>query len=410
VTFLGLDAPVWSSWIRYTHRRLSVWARLAYVTCPRNRAPTAVVVVVVGLHRSPVQKAVPTMSSHTTRTRRDEPVGRQAFVALAAAFATVVILLAIAPGRVAAASTVRASVVGGTLVVTGTPSADRIALRLSRTLPHRLQVDVGDNGSADRTFGLGAFARIDVEAGGGNDRVRIDDRNGSFTRSKPTRINGGSGNDQLIGGAGNETLIGGDGNDVVDGNGGADLVTLGNGNDTLVWDAGDGSDVVRGGTGTDTLVVTGSAADEFLGATSRFGHVTFVRQLRDPFDPGNASLDLDDVEAIRVRPVGGNDEVHVGDMTGSDVVRVDADLAATPGGSTTDLQPDRVVVVGTVGNDSFTVSAGSGGVTVTGLPATVNVSHADADVDTLALATLSGTDDVSIATAVLGLIQVTSGP
>src|SRR5689334_21314751 len=111
------------------------------------------------------------MSNLTTRTRRDEPVGRQTLVALAAAFATVVILLAIAPGRAAAASPIRAAVTGGTLVVTGTPSADRIALRLSRTLPHRLQLDIGDNGSVDRTFALGSFARIDVEAGGGSDRI-----------------------------------------------------------------------------------------------------------------------------------------------------------------------------------------------------------------------------------------------
>ena len=350
------------------------------------------------------------MSNQTTSTRRAEPAGRHTLVAFAAASAVVVILLAMAPARVAAASTVGAAVVRGTLVVTGTPSANRIALRLSRTLPKRLQVDFGDNGSTDRSFALGSFAAIDVEAGGGNDRIRIDNRNGSFTKSKQTRINGGSGNDNLIGGDGRETLIGGDGNDVVDGNGGADVVSLGNGNDTLTWDAGDGSDVMRGGGGTDTLVVTGSAADEFLGATTRFGRVTFTRALRDPFDPGNASLDIDDIEAIRVRPLGGDDEVHVGDLTGSDVVRVDADLAATRGGSTADLQADTVAVIGTVGNDSITATAGTGQVTVGGLAATVGVSHADADLDTLAIITLDGADVVAVVPAVLGLIQVSSGP
>ena len=48
------------------------------------------------------------------------------------------------------------------------------------------------------------------------------------------------------------------GNDVVDGNGGTDSVSLGDGNDTAVWDPGDGSDVVRGGGGSDTLVFNGS--------------------------------------------------------------------------------------------------------------------------------------------------------
>ena len=350
------------------------------------------------------------MSNRTTSSRRDEPIGRQTLVALAAAVAVVVILLAIAPARVAAASTVNAAVVRGTLVVTGTPSADRVALRLSRTLPRRLQVDIGDNGSADRTFALGAIAAIDVEAGGGNDRVRIDDRNGAFTTSRPTRINGGAGNDTLLGGGGGETLIGGAGNDVIDGHGGADMVGGGDGNDSVFWNAGDGNDVVRGGAGIDTLVVTGSAADEFLGTTSRFGRVTFVRSLRDPFDPGNASLDLDDIEAIRVRPLGGNDEVHLLDMTGSDVVRVDVDLAASPGGSFTDLQSDRVEVIGTVGNDSISATANTGQVTVSGLTATVDVRGADPDIDTLAITTLSGADVVTVAPAVLGLIQVSSAP
>jgi hypothetical protein len=356
-----------------------------------------------------VQKAAPFVSYQPARIRRDEPVGRRTLVAFAAAFAAVAILTA-GPARVAAASSIHAAVVSGTLVVTGTPSADRIALRLSRTVPHRVLVDFGDNGSTDRSFALGSFAAIDVEAGGGNDRVRIDTRNGSFTRTKPTRINGGSGNDTLIGGNGNETLIGGDGNDVVDGNGGADQVGLGLGNDTLIWDAGDGSDVVRGGSGTDSLVVTGSAADEFLGTTTRAGRVTFTRALRDPFDPGNAALDLDDVEAIRVRPLGGDDEVHVGDLTTSDIVRVDVDLAAIPGGSTADLQTDTVAVIGTIGNDSITATASGGEVSVGGLTAVVDVSHADSDLDTLAITTLSGADAVAVAPAVLGLIQVVSGP
>src|SRR4051812_22762113 len=353
-------------------------------------------------------KAASFMSNQFTSNRRDERLGRQTIVAFAAAFAVVVILFALAPARVAAASIVQAAVVRGTLVVTGTPSSDRIALRRSRIHPSRLQVDFGDNGTADRTFALGSFAAIDVEAGGGNDRVRIDNRNGSFTKSKPTRLKGGSGNDTLIGGDGRETLIGGGGNDVVDGNGGADTVSLGNGNDTIDWDAGDGDDVVRGGDGSDTLVVTGSAADEFLSTTTRAGRVTFTRALRNPFDPGNASLAVDGVEAIRVRPLGGDDEVHLTDMTGSAVARVDVDLAATPGGSTTDLQADTVAVAGTLGSDTFNVTGGTGEVNVGGPAATVRITHADADLDTLAIITLTGTDVVAVAPAVLGLIQVST--
>jgi hypothetical protein len=97
-------------------------------------------------------------------------------------------------------------------------------------------------------------------------------------------------------------------------------------------------------------------------------------------------------------------------MTGSDVVRVDVDLAATRGGSTADLQADTVAVIGTVGDDEITVTAAAGVVQVAGLAATVNVSHADADLDTLAVTTLSGVDRVAIDPAVLGVIQASSGP
>src|SRR4051794_34484350 len=350
------------------------------------------------------------MWNELSHARHDQPPGRQTLVAFAAACAVVVILLAIAPGRVDAGSRVGAAVVRGTLIVSGTPSANRIALRLSRSLPRRLQVDFGDNGTTDRSFTLGSFVAIDVEGGAGNDRIRIDNRNGSFTKSKRTRINGGSGNDTLIGGDGSETLIGGDGNDVVDGNGGADTVSLGNGDDTLDWDAGDGSDVVRGGAGVDTLVITGSGANEFLGLTARVGRVTFTRSLQNPFDAGNASVDLDGIDAIRVRPLGGDDEVHVIDLSDTDVVSVDVDLAGAPASSAPDAQADTVAVIGTVGNATITVAAGTNSVTVGGLAAGVRVSGADADLDTLAITTLGGTDVVTVAPAVLGLIQVTSGP
>ena len=56
------------------------------------------------------------------------------------------------------------------------------------------------------------------------------------------------------------------------------------------------------------------------------------------------------------------------------------------------------------------MTAGTGEVTVGGLAATVRVSRADADLDTLAITTLDGADVVGVAPAVLGLIQVSSGP
>ena len=69
----------------------------------------------------------------------------------------------------------------------------------------------------------------------------------------------------------------------------------------LNWDAGDGIADAGGGGGADILVVTGSAVDEFLGATTRAGLVTFTRALRDPFDAGTRRS-LDDVQATGCGP------------------------------------------------------------------------------------------------------------
>ena len=225
-----------------------------------------------------------------------------------------------------------ATVTDGTLHIVGSPFSDRIALRVSPVDRTQLQVDVGNNGSADRTFDLGTFGAIDVEAGNGNDTVLIDQVNGAFTTTKATRIDGQNGDDTLIGGSGNEVLVGGRGDDFVDGNGGADTAFLGQGDDTFVWDPGDGSDVVEGGAGFDKMVFNGSGGDEIMAATANFGRVSFTRNL------GGIVMDLNDVEAIDVNALGGTDSVTVNDVSGTDLRRVNVDLAAALGGSTSRRQ------------------------------------------------------------------------
>ena len=114
----------------------------------------------------------------------------------------------------------------------------------------------------------------------------------------------------------------------------------------LVWDPGDGSDVVRGGGGTDTLVFTGSNDDELIAVTANAGRVAVTR------DVGNVAMDLDAVEAVRLRTLFGNEQVAIGDLTGTDLASVDVDLAGVRGGSTSDNQKDFVTVTGTAGNDT----------------------------------------------------------
>jgi hypothetical protein len=315
-------------------------------------------------------------------------------VALAAIAASIAMPVAAAP------PTVKATVLtDGTLRISGSPLADTIALRLSSTVRGQLQVDVGDDGTADDTFDLGTFRAIDVEAGNGNDTVRIDQVNGTFTTSKATRIGGGNGDDTLIGGSGNEIFDGGRGDDVVDGNGGADTAFLGNGDDTFVWDPGDGSDIVEGGRGSDSLVFNGSGGNEIMAATAIFGRVAFTRNL------GTIVMDLDGIEAIDVNALGGTDAITVNDLTGTDVDRVNVDLAAALGGSAADGQADAVTVAGTKGDDSIAVDANGAAVDVSGLAAHVRITHADPASDSLVIDPVTGTDNVAIDPAVSALIQ-----
>ena len=180
-------------------------------------------------------------------------------------------------------------------MITGASRPERIALRLSPLDAGQLLVDVGDNGSAEHSFDLATFRTIAVNAGNGNDVIRIDEANGAFTTTKATTIAGGNGDDTLLGGSGAETFDGGRGNDVADGNGGADTAFMGKGDDVFVWDPGDGSDRFEGGAGTDTMAFNGAPGNEAMAANANGGRVRFTRV------QGTIVMDLDDVEVIDVR-------------------------------------------------------------------------------------------------------------
>lgn len=311
-----------------------------------------------------------------------------------------VLVAALAGTPAAAAPIVNAEVTGGALRISGSQSPDRIALRLDASDPNQLQVDVADDGSADFTFDRTTFGAIDVDADNGDDTIRIDEVHGIFTSTESTRIDGQNGNDTLLGGGGAETFMGGNGDDLADGNGGADTAFLGRGDDVFVWDPGDGSDVVEGGSGSDTMVFNGASGNEFMAATAVGGRVSFTRNL------GNIVMDLDDVEAIDVRALAGTDTVTVNDVRGTDLERVDVDLAAALGGSTGDAQADVVTDVGTDGDDSIAADANGAAVEVSGLAAFVGITHADPASDTLVIDTRAGVDEVALDPALAALILV----
>jgi Ca2+-binding RTX toxin-like protein len=311
-----------------------------------------------------------------------------------------------------------ASLEDGVLTVQGTNVSDRIALRLQVGQPGILQVDVGDDGSAEFSFERREIAAIAVDAGNGADSVRIDESSGVFGDTIPTTIDGENGNDTLVGGAGAgtlnggngddtvaggsgaEKLVGGNGNDSIDGNRGNDVAFMGNGNDTFIWDPGDGSDTVEGQNGEDTMRFNGAAVAEQVDLTANGNRLKFFR------DVANITMDTAGVERVDFNALGGLDVVTVNDLTGTDVDEVNIDLAGSLGGATGDGEADRVVVNATNGNDTIDVSGDAGGVKVRGLAATVAIFHPQVANDGLEINTLAGTDRVDSAGLAAGAIQL----
>jgi Ca2+-binding RTX toxin-like protein len=288
----------------------------------------------------------------------------------------------------------------GLLKVKGTRASDAIALRLKAGDRGTLQVDFGDDGSADFSFARDKIAKIAVDARAGNDRVRIDDSNGTFTDAIPTAIDGGDGNDTIDGGSGIETLRGGDGNDTIDGNGGNDLALMGAGDDTFVWDPGDGSDTLEGQDGTDTMVFNGADASEQVDLSANGNRLNFFRT------QGHITMDTAGVERVDFNALGGADLVTVNDLSGTAVSAVNVDLAGTLGGANGDGQADSVIVNGSNGNDTINVSGDASGVAVSGLAAPVAIQHQE-PTDALTVNGLDGNDAISAAALAAQAITLT---
>jgi len=286
----------------------------------------------------------------------------------------------------------------GRITVSGTPRVDQVDVLAS----------VGTNGSTAYVLGLpvqvttdgaGVEDRLQVRLGDGDDKLSSSVAAGTLDFT----ADGQAGDDQLLGGDANETFIGGSGSDVVQGGRGADTARLGSGElDLFIWDPGEGSDVVDGGSGTDVLVFRGSnAAEQFtLNRTGR-------RESRFTRDLGNIVMDLRAVEVVDLTAMGGADNLAIGDLTGSGVQHVAANLSVVPGGSASDAAVDSVTVAGTARNDRIVVTGqpsgtpGSGTVAIEGLPVEIGLTRVE-PTDQLTVNGLGGLDTVDTAGLIAG--------
>jgi Ca2+-binding RTX toxin-like protein len=329
----------------------------------------------------------------TTPITNSRPV-RQHFLTAAAVGLSLAALAVAAPASAKNGKVdgLRAAVNHGTLNVTGSDGGQQVALRLKAGDPSVIQVDAGDNGSADFSFASGAVDAIKVKLGDGSDVARIDDSNGAFTGgSRPTTIAGGGGNDTLLGAqnppAGPpanqvETYKGGDGNDTIDGGRGNDTAYLGSGNDTFRWDPGEGSDVIEGQEGTDTMLFNGAPGTDNVSLSANGGRLDFFRV------QGTITMDTDDVEVVDFNALAGADTVQVNDLTGTDVIQSNVDLGGTDGAT------DSVDVNGTNDVDNINIQGNGSGANVTGLATAVSVKNAE-PTDHLNVHTLAGADNVA---------------
>jgi Ca2+-binding RTX toxin-like protein len=240
---------------------------------------------------------------------------------------------------------------------------------------------------------------IQVVGRAGNDTISLNETNGLLPRAS---LDGGAGNDTIKGGSGADVLIGGDGNDAVTGARGNDFAALGAGDDVFIWNPGDGNDTVEGQAGFDRLIFNGSGASENITISANDDRATLFR------DVANVTMDLNDVERIVFRALGGADNVVINDLTGTDLTisGVVVDLAGTLGSTAGDGQLDRVTVNATAGNDDIKVFTANGGIGITGASAPVTIIHSEAT-DQLIVDGGAGDDTINASALTAGLTRLT---
>jgi Ca2+-binding RTX toxin-like protein len=246
---------------------------------------------------------------------------------------------------------------------------------------------------------IGLPARVNIaNSEGANDSLVINALGGDDGVTATTlpagviklTIDGGAGGDTLLGSQGADTFLGGDGDDFIFGDNGNDLTLMGDGDDVFQWDPGDGNDTLEGQDGVDRMLFFGSNSSENIDIVANGGRVLFLRSV------ASVTMDLDDVEEIDFRALGGADNIAVGDLSGTDVTNIGLDLRGPNGGG--DGAADAVTVNGTNGADVFGAAGDAGGINVFGLQAAVNVFFQEQANDRLTLNGLGG-DDVIDATS-----------
>jgi Ca2+-binding RTX toxin-like protein len=258
-------------------------------------------------------------------------------------------------------------------------------------------IDILGAGTSASVLGLAARVNI-ANSEGANDSLLVNALGGDDEVTATTLpagvikliVDGGAGDDTLLGSQGADVFLGGANNDFIFGDNGNDLALMGGGDDVFQWDPGDGNDTLEGQDGVDQMLFFGSGASENVDIFANGGRVVFFRNV------ASVTMDLDDVEEIDFRALGGADSIVVGDLSGTDMTNIALDLRGPEGDG--DGAADAVTVNGTNGADTFGAAGDAGGVSVFGLQAAVDIFFQEVANDRLTLNALGG-DDVIDATS-----------
>ena len=142
---------------------------------------------------------------------------------------------------------------------------------------------------------------------------------------------------------------------------------------------------VNGLGGADSLGISGSDGDDNIGVSAAGGLMHA--------ELGGTAIESDEVESLRVSPLGGADALTIGDLTGTDVGQLALDLASSDGGPA-DGQVDTVTVSARAGDDNVALSSGPSGIALTGLAAAHTIAGAD-PADRLVVNGLGGADTLN---------------
>jgi len=361
-----------------------------YLTIARSNATVTISWLGLAMVRYQVETS-PTLATWTNvgpeQVGQDSPVSfSESVTGQSCAFYRVKRLLPAEPGSAVF------DPVSGVLTVVGTDQEDSISISRSGD---SIGVFLGGNEVTISGGGPTVSNTVLIQVLGlaGNDQITL--ANGL----PPGELFGHGGNDTLIGGSSADVLGGGPGNDTLDGNQGNDVALMGDGDDVFQWDPGDGSDTVEGQEGHDTLVFNGANVGENISLSANGMRVQFFR------DVGAITLDLDDVERVSFNALGGADNIVVNDLSGTDTVQVDINLASSS--NTGDAQPDNVIVNGTIASDKVVVSGSATNATVSGLFSIVNVANGEVANDRLSVNSLGGNDTLEATNLLSGVIAIT---